>query len=84
VSVGGILDGFPETPPEEPEFAILLTPSEASTVVNGLRGWVHFQAKEEQNTVAEIPIQDHDPWPGDMSAVADKIELVMREATGAA
>jgi hypothetical protein len=73
-------DGIPEIPPEEPEFPILLTPSEAETVIDGLRGWVHFQAKEDPETAAQTPVPDCDPWPSDMSAVADKIELAMREA----
>lgn len=66
---------------EKPEFTIRLTLSEAETVVNGLRGWVHHQVTEDPWVAAQTPVQDCDPWPGDMSAVADKIELAWREAT---
>ena len=78
--MSGDLDGIPEIPPPEPEFAIRLTPSEAETVVDALRGWVHFQSREDPQTAATTPVNDCDPWPSDMSAVADKIELAMREA----
>lgn len=68
--------------PSEPQFAILLTPSEAAIAVDGLRGWVHFQAREDPRTAATTPAPDADPWPDEISAVADKIDLFMREATG--
>jgi len=59
-----------------PEVAIRLSPDEATTVVNALRGEALRQHPE---MVAAIG-PDYDPWPSDMAAVADKIELAMREA----
>jgi hypothetical protein len=78
-------DGDGREPPEvpddyqEPEFPVLLTPGEAQAAVDGLRGWVRFQAREDPRTAAQTPEPDSDPWPGDMAAVADKVELALRE-----
>jgi ribonuclease HI len=71
------------TAPREPEvITVRLTISEAEVVINGLRGWVHRQVHEDPRTAAQTPVEDEDPWPEDMAAVADRIELAWREATG--
>jgi hypothetical protein len=65
---------------ERPEYTIRLTPTEAEVIINGLRGWAHHQQMNDPGCELDIPLQDEDPYPGDLAAVADKVELAMREA----
>jgi hypothetical protein len=71
-----LMDGD-ELPPAR-EYIVRLTAEEAETAVNGLRWSAHHQ--DAEGYAPTTPLPDSDPWPDDMSAVADKIALAVLEA----
>jgi hypothetical protein len=72
---------LPDLPdyPDPPSYPIEITADDAEIIVNGLRGWAQQQQRTDPES-EEPPPYDFDPFPGDLAALADKIELAMREA----
>jgi hypothetical protein len=77
-------DRHEHLPPAPGAVTVRLTADEAEALIFGLRGWALYQMNDDPEYelfIGEIPVPEHDPGPGEMADLADKIERAWHETT---